>query len=112
MLVETHAWARLPEDFHSNIERGYVVIQEANPRGFWVWWVSGPRPCFFPSVEFVPHTHVDHLLADGKRGYLTSMQGGRASCSLAQLRDTLPTDLISGELCVRDLEPWAQEITA
>lgn len=33
MLVETHAWAGLPEGFHCNIEREYVVIQEANPRG-------------------------------------------------------------------------------
>ena len=31
MLVETHGWAHPPEDFHRNIEREYVVIQEANP---------------------------------------------------------------------------------
>lgn len=27
ILVEVHDWARLPERFHSEIQRGYVVIQ-------------------------------------------------------------------------------------
>lgn len=30
MLVETHAWARLPEAFHRNIEQEYVVIRAGN----------------------------------------------------------------------------------
>jgi predicted nucleotidyltransferase len=29
MLVEVHLWAQLPNSFHSNIEAGYVVLQEA-----------------------------------------------------------------------------------
>ena len=28
ILVQTHDWARLPESFHREIERDYVVIQE------------------------------------------------------------------------------------
>lgn len=32
MLVETHAWARLPEPFHRNIEQEYAVIRAANSR--------------------------------------------------------------------------------
>lgn len=28
MLVEIHDWARLPSDFHENIERCHIVLQE------------------------------------------------------------------------------------
>ncbi len=28
ILVQVHDWARLPESFHREIERGYVVVQE------------------------------------------------------------------------------------
>ena len=28
ILVQAHDWARLPESFHREIERGYVVVQE------------------------------------------------------------------------------------
>lgn len=27
MLVDVHVWSRLPESFHRNIERAYVVLQ-------------------------------------------------------------------------------------
>ena len=27
MLVDVHLWAHLPDDFHRNIEAGYVVLQ-------------------------------------------------------------------------------------
>ena len=38
ILVQAHDWARLPESFHREIERDYVVVQEkksdrANDRG-------------------------------------------------------------------------------
>lgn len=29
MLVDIHDWARLPASFHANIEKDYVVLQEA-----------------------------------------------------------------------------------
>ena len=32
ILVQTHDWARLPESFHWEIERGYVVVQEGTNR--------------------------------------------------------------------------------
>ena len=28
ILIQTHDWARLPESFHREIERDYVVVQE------------------------------------------------------------------------------------
>jgi hypothetical protein len=28
MLVDVHDWAHLPEEFHQNIERDYVVIRD------------------------------------------------------------------------------------
>lgn len=31
MLVEVHLWSHLPEDFHRNIEAGYVVVQKGTP---------------------------------------------------------------------------------
>lgn len=31
MLVETHQWAWLPPEFHTNIEAGYVLLQDGQP---------------------------------------------------------------------------------
>jgi predicted nucleotidyltransferase len=33
ILVDTHDWAHLPESFHRNIEREYVVVQEGAGHG-------------------------------------------------------------------------------
>lgn len=30
LLVELHLWSRLPSSFHSNIEAGYVVVQNGD----------------------------------------------------------------------------------
>ena len=33
ILVQVHDWARLPESFHREIERDYVVVQTGTERG-------------------------------------------------------------------------------
>lgn len=35
IIVQAHDWARLPERFHREIEREYVVVQEAKERRAW-----------------------------------------------------------------------------
>ena len=35
IIVQTHDWAGLPERFHREIEREYVVVQEAKERRAW-----------------------------------------------------------------------------
>ena len=50
ILVQTHDWARLPESFHREIERDYVVLQERTKdtsQGEWYHSVYGKLPSDF-----------------------------------------------------------------
>lgn len=42
ILVQAHDWARLPESFHREIERNYVVVQEASRQEMASGWRQSP----------------------------------------------------------------------
>lgn len=58
ILVDVHDWARLPADFHRNIERGYVELQ------------AGGSPCANPSGTAVSLTqgHLQKEATQDSRG--------------------------------------------
>ena len=73
ILVQMHDWARLPESFHREIERDYVVVQngaegEQQPRTKWTETVYGMFPSAFAEAPLGSLCNDDDGIRTGPFG--------------------------------------------
>ncbi len=97
ILVQTHDWARLPESFHAEIEREYLVLQERakdTTRGEWRELPFSEAVQINPAVKLdrgavYPFVDMAAISADSRSVYSSDKREFKGSGSRFQDSDTL-----------------------